>query len=140
MQAQKRCVSERILNLPPNHTDNDLADSLALRFRQHGFDNPTDIVGTKGVSKINLSPRRDLMTIADENGIGNDVSPDFYERYEQAFVKELSVFADCVLDDKELPYELDVAVKGMEIAEALQESPRTGKKIEWDEHGVRRSA
>lgn len=107
---------------------------------QHGFDNPTEIVGTKGVLKINLSPRRDLLTVADEHGIGNEVSPDFYERYEHAFVKELAIFADCVLDDKSLPYNLDVALKGMEIAEALQESLRTGKKIEWDEHGVRRDA
>lgn len=89
------------------------------RIMQHGFDNPTEIIGTKGVLKINLNPRRDLVTVADEKGIGNDVSPDFYERYEHAFVKELSVFADCVLDAKALPYELDVALKGMEIAEAL---------------------
>lgn len=86
---------------------------LLFAFRQHGFDNPREIVGTKGVLKIKLAPRRDLLTIADENGIGNDVSPDFHERCKGAFVKERSVFADCVLDSKELPYELDVAVKGM---------------------------
>jgi myo-inositol 2-dehydrogenase/D-chiro-inositol 1-dehydrogenase len=108
------------------------------RIMQHGFDNPTEIVGTKGTLKINLNPRRDLITVADESGIGNDVMPDFYERYEQAFVKELSVFADSVLDDRALPYELDVAVRGMELAEALQESLRSGKKIEWDENGRRK--
>ncbi|PIB00727.1 putative oxidoreductase [Cercospora beticola] len=107
------------------------------RISQPGFDNPTEIIGTKGTLKINLHPRRDLIEVADKNGIGNGVMPDFYERYEKAFVTELSVFADAVLDDKPLPYELDVAIKGMELAEALQESLRTGKKIEWDENGQR---
>jgi myo-inositol 2-dehydrogenase / D-chiro-inositol 1-dehydrogenase len=107
------------------------------RISQHGFDNPTEIIGTDGQLKINLHPRRDLITVADKDGIGNDVMPDFYERYERAFVTELGVFADAVLDEKPLPYELDVAVKGMELAEALQESLRTGRKIEWDEQGRR---
>lgn len=108
------------------------------RIQQHGFDNPTEIIGTHGTIKVNMHPRRDLLTIADKNGIGNDVPPDFYERYEKAFVMELGVFADCLLDESELPYELDVAVKGMEVAEALQESLRTGRRIEWDEEGRRK--
>lgn len=79
-----------------------------------------------------------MITTGDKSGIGNDVMPDFYERYEKAFVTELRVFADSVLDGRPLPYQLDVAVKGMEIASALQESLRTGKKIDWDENGNRR--
>lgn len=109
------------------------------RIMPHGFDNPTEIIGTEGVLKVNLNPRRDLITVGDSNGLGNDVMPDFYERYEKAFVTEQRIFADCVLDDKELPYQLDAACKGMEIAAALQESLRTGKKIVWDEEGNRQS-
>lgn len=104
----------------------------------HGFDNPTEIIGTKGALKINLHPKRDLISVADANGLSNDVMPDFYERYEQAFVIELGVFAEAVLQGKDLPYEIEVAQKGMEIVEALQESLRSGKKIEWDELGNRR--
>lgn len=109
------------------------------RIMPHGFDNPTEIIGTEGVLKVNLHPRRDLITVGDKGGIGNDVMPDFYERYEKAFVTELRAFADVVLDDTELPYELDVTIRGMEIAAALQESMRTGKKIEWDEQGNRKT-
>lgn len=108
------------------------------RIMHHGFDNPTEIIGTEATLKVNLNPRRDLVSIADKNGVGNDVPPDFYERYEKAFVTELKVFAECVLEGGGLPYELDVAVKGMEVAEALQESLRSGKRIEWDEQGRRR--
>lgn len=110
---------------------------FASRITPYGFDNPTEIIGTEGVLKVNLHPRRDLVTVGDRAGIGNDVMPDFYERYEKAFVTELRVFADAVLDDKELPYPLTVAVKGMDVAAALQESLRTRTKIEWDEAGNR---
>lgn len=111
---------------------------FASRTMPFGFDNPTEIIGTKGVIKVNLNPRRDLITMGDEKGLMNDVMPDFYERYEKAFVTELRVFAEAVLDRTELPYPLEVAVKGMDVAAALQESLRTGKKIEWDEQGNRR--
>lgn len=102
------------------------------RIMQHGFDNPTEIIGTKGVLKINQHPRSNLVDIADKSGIRNVVMPDYYGRYERAFVTELNSFVDSVLDDKPLPYELASAVKGMDVAQALQKSLVTGKKITWD--------
>ncbi|CAK4033356.1 nad-binding rossmann fold oxidoreductase family [Lecanosticta acicola] len=107
------------------------------RTSRPGFDNPTEIIGTQGTLKINLHPRRDLIEIGDERGIGNEVMPDFYERYREAFVSEMEVFAGCVLGGTALPYGLEVAVRGMEIAEGLQEALRTGRKVEWDEEGRR---
>ncbi|KAI5364657.1 hypothetical protein Slin15195_G041960 [Septoria linicola] len=85
------------------------------RISRPGFDNPTEIIGTKGNLKINMHPRRDLIEVADKNGIGNNVMPDFYERHEKAFVTELAVFADAVLDNTSLPFELDVAVKAWKL-------------------------
>jgi myo-inositol 2-dehydrogenase/D-chiro-inositol 1-dehydrogenase len=99
------------------------------RIMQHGFDNPTEIIGTKGALKINQHPRNNLIDIADSNGISNSVMPDYYGRYERAFVTELDTFAQCILDSKALPYELSSAVKGMEIAQALQKSLVTGQKV-----------
>ena len=99
------------------------------RIMPHGFDNPTEIIGTKGVLKVNQHPRNNLIDIADQNGISNSVMPDYYGRYERAFVTELDTFAQCVLDEKALPYEISSAVKGMEIAQALQKSLVTGQKV-----------
>lgn len=99
------------------------------RIMHHGFDNPTEIIGTKGVLKVNQHPRNNLIDIADQNGISNSVMPDYYGRYERAFVTELDAFAQCVLDDKALPYQLSSAVKGMEIAQALQKSLVSGQKV-----------
>lgn len=103
------------------------------RTMPHGFDNPTEIVGTKGVLKINQHPRSNLIDVADRNGISNSVMPDYYGRYERAFVTELNTFAECVLDGKDLPHELSSAVKGIEIAQALQRSLITGQKISFSE-------
>lgn len=114
-----------------------ISSYLISRISRYGFDNPTEILGTEGTLKINLHPRRDLIEVGDERGIGNEVMPDFFERYKEAFVTEMGVFADCVVTGQELPYGLETAVKGMEIAEALQEALRTGKKIVWDESGRR---
>jgi myo-inositol 2-dehydrogenase/D-chiro-inositol 1-dehydrogenase len=99
------------------------------RIMQHGFDNPTEIVGTKGVLKINQRPRSNLIDIADKDGIRNEVMPDYYGRYEHAFVNELNTFTACVLNGQPLPYQLSSAVKGMEIAQALQKSLVTGQKV-----------
>lgn len=107
------------------------------RIQAHGFDNPTEITGTKGILKINLHPRRDLVEVADSEGIANAVGLDFYGRYEVAFKAELEAFARAVLSGENLPYTLEEALRGMEIAEALQESLRTGEKVMWDEHGRR---
>lgn len=105
------------------------------RIMAHGFDNPTEIIGTTGVLKINQRPRDNLIDIADEDGISNTVMPDYYGRYERAFVTELNAFGECVLDGKALPYELTSAVKGMEIAQALQDSLICGQKICFSERG-----
>ncbi|TLD11742.1 putative oxidoreductase [Venturia nashicola] len=103
------------------------------RTMPHGFDNPTEIVGTKGVLKINQHPRSNLIDVADRNGISNTVMPDYYGRYERAFVTQINTFAECVLDSKPLPYGLESAVKGIEITQALQKSLVTGQKIFFDE-------
>jgi myo-inositol 2-dehydrogenase/D-chiro-inositol 1-dehydrogenase len=40
---------------------------------QHAFDNPTGVVRTKGVLKIDQHPRSNLIDIADKDGIDNDI-------------------------------------------------------------------
>jgi predicted dehydrogenase len=91
---------------------------------QHAFDNPTEIIATKGVLKINQHPRSNLIDIVDEDGIHKDICD--VGRYERAFVNELNSFAASVLDSQPLPCQLSSA---MEIAQALQKSLVTGQKI-----------
>jgi myo-inositol 2-dehydrogenase/D-chiro-inositol 1-dehydrogenase len=100
------------------------------RITQHAFDNPTEIVGMKVVLKINQHPRSNLIDIADKDGVHNDETRDCHRRYERGFVNELG-FAASVLHSQPLPYQLSSAVKGIEIAQALQKSVVTGQKISF---------
>jgi myo-inositol 2-dehydrogenase/D-chiro-inositol 1-dehydrogenase len=47
-------------------------------------------------------------------------------------VTEAIAWVDAVLDDKPMPVPLRSSLTGLVIAKALQESLRTGKKIEFD--------
>ena len=45
---------------------------------------------------------------------------------------EVNAWVDALLDDKPMPIPLRSSLTGLVIANALQESLRTGKKIEFD--------
>ncbi|OGM49568.1 hypothetical protein ABOM_001735 [Aspergillus bombycis] len=108
------------------------------RTTAHGYDNCTEIIGTEGKVSINLVPHNNRVQISNCSGIVQDATPGWIDRYREAFVTELSRFSDAILDDKALPMRLKAAYSGLQIALALQESLRTGRKIEFDENGIRR--
>jgi hypothetical protein len=58
-------------------------------------------------------------------------------RFRDAFITEANEFTACCLDDAELPMTLEGAINAVRIGAALQESFITGKKIEFDENGLR---
>ncbi|KAE8141884.1 hypothetical protein BDV38DRAFT_278667 [Aspergillus pseudotamarii] len=108
------------------------------RTTAHGYDNCTEIIGTKGKISINLVPHSNRVQISNSSGIVQDATPGWIDRYREAFVTELNQFTDAILEGKKLPLRLESAYSGLHIALALQESLRTGRKIEFDENGVRR--
>lgn len=102
-----------------------------------GYDNQTEIHGTHGKIAINLVPKRNRLELSDSNGIHVDALPSWYDRYKPSFVTELIAFTDAVLDRKPMPISLESCVVSLTIAQALQESLRTGQKINFDENGQR---
>ncbi|KAF9895129.1 hypothetical protein FE257_000031 [Aspergillus nanangensis] len=109
------------------------------RTTAHGYDNCTEIVGKTGKVSINLTPLKNRVQVSNAAGITQDATPSWIDRYSEAFVTEVDQFTSAILDGKELPLRLEAAYLGLEIALCLQESLRTGKKIEFDEEGRRRS-
>jgi myo-inositol 2-dehydrogenase / D-chiro-inositol 1-dehydrogenase len=97
----------------------------------------TEIIGTHGKLIVNANPSKDLVEIHEPTGIRREIGPSYYERFGSAFVTESNEFTACVLDDKKLPFKLAGAIQAVQIGCALQESLRTGKKIEFDELGQR---
>jgi len=107
------------------------------RTAAHGYDNCTEIVGTDGKISINLVPNRDRLQLSNSRGISQEAIPGWADRYCESFVTELNEFTAVVLDKKEVPFKLESAYTGLQIALTLQESLRTGNKINFDEKGAR---
>jgi myo-inositol 2-dehydrogenase/D-chiro-inositol 1-dehydrogenase len=95
-----------------------------------GFDNQTEIFGMSGEISINLSSRRNKLEQHDSNGITIEPNTGWAERYSEAFVCEINSFTEAILENKPIPVPLKSAWKSLRIAEALQQSLRTGKRVE----------
>lgn len=102
-----------------------------------GYDNQTEIFGTHGKLSVNLVSKRDRLELSDENGVHVSALPSWYDRYKLSFVSELIAYTDAVLDQKPMPISLEACVTSLKIAQALQESFRSGKRLEFDEDGKR---
>lgn len=114
-----------------------IAHFYSSRMMAAGQHDETEIIGTKGKISVNARPASDLLEMHEANGVRREIVQDYYGRFEEAFVKEGVEFTECCLDDKPLPFGLGSAVKALEIGVALQESLRTGRKIEFGVGGER---
>lgn len=104
----------------------------------HGYDNASEIFGTKGKISINLTPRRNALELCDDFGSVKAMAhPGWYERYADAFVQEVREWVDAVVFHRPMPVPLRSSIMSLKIATALQESLRTGQKISFDRDGNR---
>ena len=118
--------------------DGKIAFFFNTRTSAHGYDNQTEVFGTAGKISINLVPRLNRVEFADTDGyVKVEPTPSWYDRYREAFVTEAIAWVDAVLDDKPMPVPLRSSLTGLVIAKALQESLKTGKKIEFDGRSLR---
>ena len=88
----------------------------------HGHDTSTEIVGTAGRLTVGLNPRRDRVEIRDSTGVRNECVADFYERFEEAFVREVSEFVEAVGDHRSSPLALGDATEATRLGVALFEA------------------
>jgi myo-inositol 2-dehydrogenase / D-chiro-inositol 1-dehydrogenase len=102
-----------------------------------GYDNQTEIFGSHGKISVNLVSRKNRLELSDGNGVHISALPSWYDRYKPCFVSEVIAFTDAVLDQKPIPISLETCVTSLTIAQALQDSFRTGKKIDFDQEGKR---
>ncbi|KAL4794394.1 hypothetical protein BDV19DRAFT_379515 [Aspergillus venezuelensis] len=108
------------------------------RTTMHGYDNFTEIVGSDGKIGINLIPTVNKVQVSGVDGIVQEDFSSWIDQYQEAFVTEMDIFTDAILEGNKLPMKLEAALTGLKIAEALQESLVSGKKIEFDKYWERR--
>jgi myo-inositol 2-dehydrogenase / D-chiro-inositol 1-dehydrogenase len=104
-----------------------------------GYDNQTEVFGTKGKISVNLVSKRNRVEVSDNNGIHIEAMPGWADKYKESFVEEVVQFTDAILQDRPLPVPMRSCVTSLSIAKALQDSLRSGRKIEFDESGRRLS-
>ncbi|KAF6805980.1 myo-inositol 2-dehydrogenase [Colletotrichum sojae] len=107
------------------------------RTQAHGHDVCTEVTGTEGKVSVNVWPRANHVVVADGSGIRNEVQPEYWQRFEDAFALEANEFAEAVLRDGPVPLPIEKGVRVMEIGRALQDALRTGEVQRFDEGGKR---
>lgn len=114
-----------------------IAYFYACRMMAVGQHDMTEVIGTHGKLTVNANPTHNLVEHHESTGIRRQIGQTYWDRFEPAFIRESNEFTEAILDDKPLPFKLSGAVKALSIGSALQESLRTGRKINYDEIGQR---
>ncbi len=107
-----------------------VATLYASRTFAHGHESMTEIVGTAGRLTVGANPRLTRVEISDAHGVRNECTPTFYERFEDAFLRELTEFVDIVREDRAPPLTLADATEATRIGIALTESLRTRRPVD----------
>jgi predicted dehydrogenase len=79
-----------------------MANFFVSRTTRYGHDVRVEVIGQEGAVQIGGSPQTPLRLL-DRAGVHHDLPFTTAERFDEAFVTELQVFVDCVLDDEEPP-------------------------------------
>jgi myo-inositol 2-dehydrogenase / D-chiro-inositol 1-dehydrogenase len=107
-----------------------LACLYASRTLAHGHDTHTEVVGTAGSLSVGVNPRANRVEIADAHGVRSLCVADFYERFEEAFLREAQAFVTCAREGKPAPLGLSDATEATRIGRALADAQRGGRIVE----------
>jgi myo-inositol 2-dehydrogenase/D-chiro-inositol 1-dehydrogenase len=86
-----------------------------------GYDVRTEVFGSEGALMIGYSRDTPMLRL-DANGIHSDHIHWFLERFDQAYIDELKVFVDCIVDGTPPPVDGDDARAAMVLAYAAEAS------------------
>jgi len=109
--------------------DDTMAFLLAGRTAPHGYNIETEIIGTKGTLRIASVPQKNLVEILDEGGVRRECSQNFRERFEQAFVAEMTEFVSCIREGRKPSAGVLDGRRVLEVANACKESFETGELV-----------
>ena len=100
----------------------EIATIYASRTMAHGFECATEVIGTRGRVLVGGDARCDHVVISDAHGVRHPCTPTFYERFEDAFLREDVEFVQAVIEDRPPPLSLRDATEATRIGLALRQS------------------
>ena len=99
-----------------------MATIYASRTQAHGHETTTEVIGTEGRLFVGRDGLMNRVETADKHGIRVQTTPTFWERFEEAFLRETQHFVDCVRFDRTPDLTLHDATEATRIAIALRTS------------------
>ena len=100
----------------------EIATIYASRTMAHGFECMTEVIGTEGRIAVGGDARLDHVMISDAQGVRHECTPTYYERFEEAFLREDIEFVQAVIEDRPPPLTLRDATEATRISLALRQS------------------
>jgi myo-inositol 2-dehydrogenase/D-chiro-inositol 1-dehydrogenase len=108
----------------------ELASFFASRTLAHGQDTHTEVFGTAGSLAVGLGARLNRVDLFDARGIRHECTPDFFNRFYDAFQAEAQAFARAVLEREPSPLPLADATEATRVAIALTQAYRERRIVE----------
>lgn len=99
----------------------------------YGYDQRTEVFGSKGVVLVGNDTPSQLTVLDDSGATGDKPLYFFLERYGEAFVSESAAFVEAVLDTKPLPVSGRDGLAPVHIAMAAKKSLEEGRRVEIHE-------
>lgn len=110
--------------------ENDAVAMLhAGRTAPNGYQVDGELVCTKATYRVNDIPRLDRVTEYTSNGVLTTCEQRFFERFDEAFVREKECFFDCIRNDTQPPIMAKDGTFATHVALCATESMNTGKVV-----------
>lgn len=108
-----------------------LAVFYASRTMAHGNDTHSEVIGTAGALAIGHIPRASRVEIYDESGVRSECTPTFFDRFEEAFLREAQAFVGAVRGDARAGAgaSLADALEATRIGQALRQALESGQPV-----------
>jgi myo-inositol 2-dehydrogenase/D-chiro-inositol 1-dehydrogenase len=99
----------------------------------YGYDQRLEIFGDDGMIQVNNN-HHNTNVISDKNGIHHALPLDFFmDRYAKSYLKEMELFIDAIVNDKEMPVGGEDGLEATLIAAAAKKSMQEGRPVKLSE-------
>jgi myo-inositol 2-dehydrogenase/D-chiro-inositol 1-dehydrogenase len=99
----------------------------------YGYDQRLEIFGDGGMIQVNNN-HHNTNVISDETGIHHALPLDFFmDRYARSYLKEMELFIDALVNDKEMPVGGEDGLQATLIAVAAKKSMQEGRPVKISE-------
>lgn len=99
----------------------------ASRTFAHGHQTQTEIIGTGGNLIVGQGAARDRVVVSDTHGVRHEPVADFFERFSEAFAREMQSFVAACRGEQPLALKLSDATEATRIGLAITRSLHSGQ-------------